>query len=102
MWSSEGRAPSGPWPRLTGVLATVPERTTVIIDLVANYLDHAAHQAISDCQRRHCATSGKVKVHDGLMEPHGRVDKSSTAHRLARVARLSAPVSLAQIGGNPL
>ncbi len=63
-------------PRLTGVLATVPERTTVTIHLMANYLDHAAHQAISDWQRRHCATGGEVKVHDGLTEPHERVDKS--------------------------
>lgn len=64
-------------PRLTGVLATIPERTTVTVHLVANYLDHAAHQAISDWQRRHCAMGGAVKVHNGPMEPYGRVSKSS-------------------------
>ncbi|KKC05233.1 SulP family inorganic anion transporter [Mycobacterium nebraskense] len=70
-------------PRLTGVLATIPERTTVTIHLVANYLDHAAHQAISDWQRRHCATGGNVNVHNGLMEPYGRLDKLSKANRRA-------------------
>ncbi|BBZ72653.1 transporter [Mycobacterium paraseoulense] len=66
-------------PRLTGVLATIPERTTVTIHMMATYLDHAAHQAISDWQRRHCATGGEVKVAHGLMNPHARADKSSKA-----------------------
>lgn len=67
--------------------ATIPERTTVTIHLVANYLDHAAHQTISDWQRRHCATGGKVKVHNGLMDDRVRVDTSSNANR--RAAHLS-------------
>lgn len=74
-------------PRLTGVLATIPERTRVTVHLVANYLDHAAHQAIGDWQRRHCATGGEVTVHHGPMEPFGRVDESSRAGR--RAAHLS-------------
>ncbi|MGD1172671.1 SulP family inorganic anion transporter [Mycobacterium seoulense] len=70
-------------PRLTGVLATIPERTTVTIHMMATYLDHAAHQAISDWQRRHCATGGEVKLTHGLMNPHARVDKSSKTNRRA-------------------
>lgn len=38
-------------PRLTRVLASVPERSTVTVELSVNYLDHAARQAISDWQR---------------------------------------------------
>ncbi|BBY03431.1 SulP family inorganic anion transporter [Mycobacterium seoulense] len=70
-------------PRLTGVLATIPERTTVTIHMMATYLDHAAHQAISDWQRRHCATGGEVKLTHGLMNPHARVDKSPKTNRRA-------------------
>ncbi|WP_197499799.1 SulP family inorganic anion transporter [Mycobacterium sp. E2989] len=77
-------------PRLTGVLATIPERTRVTVHLVANYLDHAAHQAISDWQRLHCATGGEVTVHHRPMEPYGRVDKS------ARVGRGAAHLSLVE------
>lgn len=53
-------------PRLTGVLASIPERTSVTFHLLTNYLDHAAHQAISDWQRRHCATGGQVHVRESL------------------------------------
>ncbi|OBI14190.1 SulP family inorganic anion transporter [Mycobacterium sp. E2497] len=74
-------------PRLTGVLATIPDRAAVTIHLRATYLDHAAHQAISDWRCRHGATGGEVKVHDGPMEPYGRVRKSSKANR--RAAHLS-------------
>lgn len=94
-------------PRLTGVLASVPERTSVTIHLLTNYLDHAAHQAISDWQRRHCATGGQVHVRDtvdtgesdalatsGLMESVGPAEKSSKANRhnvhLSLVEELSA------------
>nr|WP_082973841.1 SulP family inorganic anion transporter [Mycobacterium sp. E1386] len=70
-------------PRLTGVLATIPERTRVTVHLTANYLDHAAHQAISDWQRRHCATGGAVTVDSGPMESYGGVRKPSKANRRA-------------------
>src|ERR1700761_7506302 len=63
-------------PRLTAVLATVPERTTVTVHLLANYLDHAAQQAISDWQRRHCATGGKVRIHNGPIGPRGPESKA--------------------------
>ncbi|ORB72424.1 SulP family inorganic anion transporter [Mycobacterium scrofulaceum] len=67
-------------PRLTGVLASIPERTTVTVHMLANYLDHAAHQAISDWQRRHCATGGTVKLH---RDSDGRTEQPPKAHRRA-------------------
>ena len=63
-------------PRLTRVLASVPERTTVTVHLLVNYLDHAAQQAISDWQRQHCATGGTVQIH-GSVET-GRLARRST------------------------
>ncbi len=49
-------------PRLTRVLASVPAGAAVTVDLSVNYLDHAAHQAISDWQRQFEATGGTVEV----------------------------------------
>lgn len=50
-------------PRLTRVLASIPERTTVAAHLLVSYLDHAAHQAINDWQQQHRATGGTVRIH---------------------------------------
>ncbi|HUH68312.1 MAG TPA: SulP family inorganic anion transporter [Mycobacterium sp.] len=49
-------------PRLTRVLTSVPEGATVTLDISVNYLDHAAHQAITDWQRRYEATGGTVGI----------------------------------------
>lgn len=51
-------------PRLTGVLATVPQGAPATIHLAATYLDHPARQAITDWQRRHSATGGTVRIHE--------------------------------------
>ncbi|MFZ1175557.1 MAG: SulP family inorganic anion transporter [Mycobacterium sp.] len=61
-------------PRLTRVLTSVPEGATVTVDISVHYLDHAAHQAISDWQRRHCATGGTVRI-------QGVTDAGHRAHR---------------------
>jgi carbonic anhydrase len=53
-------------PRLTRVLASVPERTTVTVHLLVSYLDHAAHQAIRDWQQQHHATGGTVQIHGAV------------------------------------
>ena len=53
-------------PRLTEVLASIPEGTTVRVTMSVIYLDHAAHQAIADWQRRHQATGGTVHIHGGV------------------------------------
>ena len=75
-------------PRLTGVLASVPERTSVTIHLLTSYLDHAAHQTISDWQRRHCATGGQVHLRESAeVESIGQESKPLKAHR--RNAHLS-------------
>ncbi|WP_459962947.1 SulP family inorganic anion transporter [Mycobacterium avium] len=73
-------------PRLTGVLASIPERTSVTVHLLTNYLDHAAHQAIGDWQRRHCATGGTVEVRD-TTEPAARRRNS----HLSLVEQVSSP-----------
>lgn len=81
-------------PKLTGVLASIPERTSVTLHLLTNYLDHAAHQAISDWQRRHTAMGGEVLLRETI-EPEsvGHEVNSSKPHRrnahLSLVAQLS-------------
>ncbi|ORW70504.1 SulP family inorganic anion transporter [Mycobacterium saskatchewanense] len=49
-------------PRLTRVLASVPERCNVTVELLVTYLDHAARQAIGDWQRQYLATGGTVRI----------------------------------------
>lgn len=61
-------------PRLTRVLASLPERTTVTVNLSADYLDHAAYQAICDWQRQHRATGGTIRV-------QGSIDRGRFARR---------------------
>jgi carbonic anhydrase len=51
-------------PRLTGVLASIPPGADVTIELVVDFIDHAAHQAIDEWQRQHRASSGTVEIHD--------------------------------------
>jgi MFS superfamily sulfate permease-like transporter len=53
-------------PRLTGVLASIPAGTAVTVEILATYLDHAAHQAIEDWQRQHRATGGTVRITGSL------------------------------------
>jgi carbonic anhydrase len=53
-------------PRLTRVLSSIPERSTVTVHLLVSYLDHAAHQAITDWQRQHEVTGGRVEIHGAL------------------------------------
>lgn len=52
-------------PRLTRVLASIPAGSVVTVDISAHYLDHAAHQAITDWQRQYEATGGTVRI-EGL------------------------------------
>jgi len=50
-------------PRLTRVLSSIPAETTVTVSISVSYLDHAAHQAITDWQRQHVANGGTVQIH---------------------------------------
>jgi carbonic anhydrase len=64
-------------PRLTRVLASIPAGRKVTVTLSVNYLDHAAHQAITDWQRQYEATGGTVRI-QGVVE---------TGHFARRAAR---------------
>jgi carbonic anhydrase len=80
-------------PRLTRVLASIPQGAAVTVDILANYLDHAAQQAISDWQSQHQARGGTVEIHSVIgmrqlarhavddMEAEGREPGSSTNKR---------------------
>jgi MFS superfamily sulfate permease-like transporter len=49
-------------PRLTRVLSSIPPGASVKVTVSVSYLDHAAHQAITDWQGQHVATGGKVQI----------------------------------------
>jgi len=49
-------------PRLTRVLSSIPPGTVVVVDVSVNYIDHAAHQGITDWQRQHEANGGTVRI----------------------------------------
>lgn len=66
----EGSATFLSLPRLTQVLASIPAGKTVNVTMSVIYLDHAAHQAIADWQRRHQATGGVVHIHGGVHTGH--------------------------------
>ncbi len=67
-------------PRLTRVLASVPDSATVTLHIAVNYLDHATHQAITDWQRRHHATGGKVRIDGALRRGHFANDGTQLVH----------------------
>jgi len=54
-------------PRLTRVLASIPAARKVMVTISVNYLDHVAHQAITDWQRQYEATDGTVWI-QGVVE----------------------------------
>jgi MFS superfamily sulfate permease-like transporter len=54
-------------PRLTRVLSSIPPGQQVTVAISVSYLDHAAHQAISDWQRQYEATDGTVRI-KGVIE----------------------------------
>jgi len=49
-------------PQLTAVLSSVPAGTKATVDLSVDFIDHAAHQAIGDWRRQHCAAGGTVEI----------------------------------------
>jgi carbonic anhydrase len=76
--TTAGQWPYLALPLLTRVRASVPEGATVTVDISVNYLDHAAHQAITDWQRQYEATAGTVRI-------QGVVTTGHFAYRSARV-----------------
>lgn len=57
-------------PRLTRVLAAVPQGATVTVAIAVHYLDHAAHQTITDWQHQHEATGGTVHIEGVIKTGH--------------------------------
>ena len=62
-------------PRLTSVLASVPPGTKATVELSVDFIDHAAHEAIEDWRRQHCAGGGTVDIHQlGSVEMSSALD----------------------------
>lgn len=62
-------------PRLMGVLASVPAGTKATVELSVDFIDHAAHQAIDDWRRQHCAGGGTVDIRQlGSVEMDSALD----------------------------
>ena len=57
-------------PRLTRVLASIPAGRKVVVTITVNYIDHAAHQTITDWQRQYEANGGTVLVYGGVKVGH--------------------------------
>jgi MFS superfamily sulfate permease-like transporter len=57
-------------PRLTRVLASIPAAQKVIVTILVHYLDHAAHQAITDWKRQYEATGGTVRMQGAVETGH--------------------------------
>ncbi|WP_236783072.1 carbonic anhydrase [Arthrobacter sp. QXT-31] len=53
-------------PRLNRVLHSIPEGTDVLVELSADYVDHAFHEALVAWKKQHTAAGGSV-----LIEEHG-------------------------------
>jgi MFS superfamily sulfate permease-like transporter len=63
-------------PRLTRVLTSVPQGATVTVAIAVHYLDHAAHQTITDWQHQHEARGGTVQI-QGMIEAGQHDDDGS-------------------------
>ncbi|MBJ7340795.1 bifunctional SulP family inorganic anion transporter/carbonic anhydrase [Mycolicibacterium sp.] len=62
-------------PRLTSVLASVPPGTMATVELSVDFIDHAAHEAIGDWRRQHCASGGTVDIRQlGSVEMDSALD----------------------------
>lgn len=72
-------------PRLTRVLASIPRGSTVTLHIAVTYLDHAAHQAITDWQQQHLANGGQVHIDGVLARGH------SAGTQVASVVGATAP-----------
>ncbi|WP_211260822.1 bifunctional SulP family inorganic anion transporter/carbonic anhydrase [Amycolatopsis jejuensis] len=93
-------------PRLTKVLGTIPAGSKVTLELVADYLDHAAFESLSAWQQAHERGGGTVTV-DEIGHPwfakgkEGRPTVRRTAAARA-VPRWLAPWSAWQAGDMPV
>ncbi|MGW4484523.1 SulP family inorganic anion transporter [Amycolatopsis sp. NPDC004368] len=75
-------------PRLTNVLADVPERADVTLELLVDYLDHAAFDCLRGWQQAHVKAGGAVTV-DEIGHPwYGRGSTGSPTVRRSLAARV--------------
>jgi carbonic anhydrase len=86
-------------PRLSRVLSQVPRGSHVIVELVVDFLDHAAYDHLATWQRHHEATGGSVVVDEvGPARRHSDGDNGS-ARRVGMPAlpRAFSPWSVWQV-----
>ncbi|WIX78607.1 bifunctional SulP family inorganic anion transporter/carbonic anhydrase [Amycolatopsis carbonis] len=75
-------------PRLTKVLADVPERADVTLELLVDYLDHAAFDCLRGWQQAHVKAGGTVTV-DEIGHPwYGRGSSGEPTVRRSLAARV--------------
>jgi carbonic anhydrase len=77
-------------PRLMAVLGTIPSGATVTLELVVDYLDHAAFDTLSTWQQAHEATGGTVIVEE-LGHPWFARGKAGTPTVHSSAARRTVP-----------
>ncbi|MGH8896146.1 MAG: SulP family inorganic anion transporter [Egibacteraceae bacterium] len=72
-------------PRLSQVLHQIPASSHVVVELVVDYLDHAAYEHLHAWQDRHQAGGGTVVVDE--VGPEGLTDRGTARERRTRRSR---------------
>lgn len=75
-------------PRLSRVLAQVPAGSHVVVEMVLDFLDHAAYEHLATWQRQHEATGGTVVV-DEVGPARSDGDGGTSPARRVRIPALS-------------
>ena len=92
-------------PRLSRALARVPEGRDVVVDLVTDYLDHAAFDHLSEWIERHRRSGAAVEVDEvgtrGLSGEADATARSSRERAPGHVPRFFSPWSAWQSGHLP-
>ncbi|WP_411376331.1 SulP family inorganic anion transporter [Arthrobacter sp. MPF02] len=86
-------------PRLNRVLQSVPEGRDVVVELKADYLDHAFHEAVVAWRKQYEASGGTV-----LVEEHGNTLFRDAGHRAPKrqeASELPLPPRAARKSGGP-
>ena len=66
----------------------MPPGTKATVDLSVDFIDHAAHEAIGDWRRQHCAAGGTVEIRElGSVE----MDSALDGPPVRDIARAAAP-----------
>jgi carbonic anhydrase len=81
----EGRLSFLSVPRLSRVLSPIPAGSSVVVELIVDYLDHAAYEHLHAWQDRHRAGGGTVVVDEVGLE--GLTERGAARERPARRGR---------------